>query len=841
MNPRMRRAAFSGATMVISSTIRLAVGCAAPVAIASATIAGSAGLQAQTIEGRLVDSATGRSMPNAYVVLIDSVGEELVRAPTDDDGRFRLFPPRAGTYRVDLAQVGWAADPSAPFAVAPGNSTSIEYAVSPRQVDLSSVNTLTSCGSVENVRSVWEEARDALGATSWTAAARRHTIRMRLFRRELHPDARSVVTEDDSTTTGAPGLPFANDQPENIVDSGFARSDSEGRLTYYVPDPATLLHPLFEQSHCFAMEIDNGRLALRFAPRSDAHTGVTGTLWLDSATTELQRLDFGYTNDPSGAADDRVGGTVAYRRISPIDWVVTTWRLRMPEMVESDSGGPGTLVGFQEVGGNLLEVTDSTETPLYADRSTSVLTGKIFDGTRGAPLANAVVTLVGTDHWTTTDPSGQFVIAGHLEGIYRLAFGHPGVDSLGFKAPARVVQLDRQTPVNIELAVPPFDSIVAQRCEGATLPDQGRVLHGRVRDASGRPVFGALVQVSRSIMPAALQQLMSEDLNLLAVTDSTGEYALCGIPVGRSIVVNAAIEGESSDMVAVEFNQDGVRLNERTLALHRPVARLDLRLAPHAERDTEISGAVTNAASGEAVSGALVQLDGTGFTAQTNATGRFRMRGVPMGMINLSVRRVGFRSVHRQVMVRQAQPVSLAADSLAMMPVDDTVTELDPITVSAEPYARKLAGFEDRRQMGIGSFITREEFEKWNPSVATDVLRHMHGVTVVPNGAMGAGGDLRRYVIRSSRDVGQRITRVLPMNTVRSAGSFNEGGNTVVTECAMLVFLDGMYLGDTRDTDVDNIISTPSLTAVEVYTASQVPARFRLQGSTCGVVVFWTR
>ena len=117
----------------------------------------------------------------------------------------------------------------------------------------------------------------------------------------------------------------------------------------------------------------------------------------------------------------------------------------------------------------------------------------------------------------------------------------------------------------------------------------------------------------------------------------------------------------------------------------------------------------------------------------------------------------------------------------------------------------------------------------------------MRGLRVRPNPRYGSGRDRRRFLLEPSRDIGQRITRIITTDAERAATSFGGTTETIVNECPVLLFLDGVFLGDTFTNDVDNIISATDLTAVEVYSPSQVPARFALPGSTCGVAVFWTR
>ena len=119
-----------------------------------------------------------------------------------------------------------------------------------------------------------------------------------------------------------------------------------------------------------------------------------------------------------------------------------------------------------------------------------------------------------------------------------------------------------------------------------------------------------------------------------------------------------------------------------------------------------------------------------------------------------------------------------------------------------------MAGFYQRRDLGIGHFISRERLERDNPAQLTDALRRLPGVQIT-----------------STRTI---------RNAVRFRG--NGGG------CWPLVWLDGAPL-PTAEFDID-FLSPQSIEGIEVYSGvSQIPPQFmgaRGLGS-CGVIVVWSR
>jgi hypothetical protein len=120
------------------------------------------------------------------------------------------------------------------------------------------------------------------------------------------------------------------------------------------------------------------------------------------------------------------------------------------------------------------------------------------------------------------------------------------------------------------------------------------------------------------------------------------------------------------------------------------------------------------------------------------------------------------------------------------------------------------AGFYQRKDVGAGRYFTREDIEKRNPSLMSDMFRMIPGVTIVPS---------------------QGIIR----NQLRFRGAR--------TGCAPLTFLDGAPLSS-GEFDID-ALSPRSIEAFEVYTGTIVPPRFAVAPGigprTCGAIVIWSR
>jgi TonB family protein len=215
-----------------------------------------------------------------------------------------------------------------------------------------------------------------------------------------------------------------------------------------------------------------------------------------------------------------------------------------------------------------------------------------------------------------------------------------------------------------------------------------------------------------------------------------------------------------------------------------------------------IVGTVRNP-DGLGISGAELVIPGTAaLSARTDLSGGFRIVGTRAGTVSLSVRRLGFSPVTTEVAVRPGETTETSVT------LERAPQELAAVVVQAQQVRRgRLGDYDRRRKLGFGHFISRDEIERRNPLLVTDLLRTVPGVRLQPGGFAG------RYIVR-----------------MRAA------------RCDPLVWLDGSPLS-AGYFDVDALVPQ-SIEAMEVYTGpSTVPAQFMdPRGiSSCGVIVVWTR
>lgn len=207
-----------------------------------------------------------------------------------------------------------------------------------------------------------------------------------------------------------------------------------------------------------------------------------------------------------------------------------------------------------------------------------------------------------------------------------------------------------------------------------------------------------------------------------------------------------------------------------------------------------------------------VSVVGTGARVVTGANGRFRMLRVPPGQYVLVVRRVGYAPTSGIIEVPSGDTLRL---SYTLIP---STRMLDTVRTQARRVTMRMLDFEQRRQQGVGQFITQEEIERRGSMQTSDYLRYMRGVQVSTNTTRAFGG-----------------TQVYSR---REGGGFD--GNQQQQFCPMQVMLDGIILP--RYFDLDLLPPPKQIAGIEVYAgAATIPPQFGGVDRRCGVVAVWTR
>jgi hypothetical protein len=326
--------------------------------------------RAQSIAG-IVEDSTSVPIPAAFVVLEDSTGAIVARTLTRDDGGYRLAAPESGRFRIRTERIGYVAAVSPWMRLESGRTLEYRFRVEPIPIRLQriTVENRSRCEVLPDegiqLQRVWDEARKALTATSWTGQQPYFRFDAVIHHHELDergdPIAEAVLEE----VRFYGRHPFRSIPARDLVYGGFVQ-EPDGRLAYYAPDADVLLSDTFVRRHCFRLVRGGadraGLLGLEFQSLPQSRLpDIEGIMWLNPGTSELRWLDYSYVNLDIPVSTDRLGGQVEFARLPTGAWIIRGWKIRVP-VIEWVEGRPGRtagryrLIGITEGGGQVLAV-----------------------------------------------------------------------------------------------------------------------------------------------------------------------------------------------------------------------------------------------------------------------------------------------------------------------------------------------------------------------------------------------------------------------------------------------------------------------------------------------------
>jgi len=587
-----------------------------------------------------------------------------------------------------------------------------------------------------------------------------------------------------------------------------------------------LLSDPFLDTHCFRLTEDSqlpGSIGLSFEPVEESGlSDIEGTLWLERGAAKLKALQYWYTDLPYPGATAPAGGRVEFQGLPNGAWIVKKWWILMPTVSPFWTDGPRRRVeyrvtSFKEAGGEVRQVYSADQLVLR-EMPQGILTGAVWDSTRGQPLPGAVVSLSGTSHQSVTDSAGRFSIMGLPDGLYTAAVSHPMLDSLAVFPPGIEVEITQDQVTDIQHGIPSVETLLAKMCESAGENPRSFTLVGTVRlGGSGAPIPKATVTIEWISPEGPESTLAGFDQ---AITNVDGRYVFCGLPPRTEIQVSPSFEEQVGDTRTVKGEADSHVV--QSLEIHAPLGMLTLGTSTEGLdlplEQQGIQGRLVDPVTGRPVPNAEVTIRWTqgdfNRTATATPQGFFRLLSPWPGTFTLKATASGYKEVR--------------ADSLEIEPRELTVVEielpaepiaLDPLVVVAEPRAYQLEvnGFYDRAGQGFGHFITPEELDARQSVEVSDLLRDIPGLKVertvfgtrVRFPKLDVPGDFcdpRLYVD------GTLISQPSPFNAET---------------------LGGTYL--------DPVVNLSEIGGMEVHTRSAgLPLAFRGTQGGCGVILIWT-
>lgn len=256
-----------------------------------------------------------------------------------------------------------------------------------------------------------------------------------------------------------------------------------------------------------------------------------------------------------------------------------------------------------------------------------------------------------------------------------------------------------------------------------------------------------------------------------------------------------------------------MRSFHRAVAPAAVCAGLLLALAPAlaaqgVRRDTAARASVVGtvrATGGAPVAGAEVQV-GPQFRTTTDSAGAFELHGLPVGVVDIEVRHLGFAPLITEW--------ELGPDTMTLnLQMRENPTQLPAVQVKSdrEPYQSRLDGFYRRMKQGNGHYLTRSELDRYPGRTLTEMLARFPGVT--------------RYQLPGA----------------------GEGIHIAGQSCVPLVVIDGFPATSgtlaNRGFDLD-MFDPVGVEGVEIY-RSGLTAPPELMGAygqgSCGMIAVWSR
>jgi len=249
----------------------------------------------------------------------------------------------------------------------------------------------------------------------------------------------------------------------------------------------------------------------------------------------------------------------------------------------------------------------------------------------------------------------------------------------------------------------------------------------------------------------------------------------------------------------------------------------------------EISGRVLAPDSGRPpIQGAEASISKLGRRVLSDSSGRFRLKDIPPGQHVVVLRAIGFRSESSTVTIDFDEVVSW---DVVLTRSTGTVLPERVISAPGERPTAKLAEFTERREAGIGHFLTREQLAK-----AEGGFRKTGDlIAILPGVNARKGGNKVWIATGRATSTGcafctMSVEQLNPSDVVSGARP----------ACFMDVYLDGAMVFDSRhpENGLFDVNSVPPehIAGIEVYSsAAQVPAKYNRTGNGCGVLLIWTR
>lgn len=522
-------------------------------------------VSAQTVLARVVDDASGQPVVGALVHLRGADGIIGRSALTDELGRALFVGVVGEHWRLSAEMIGRATTEVGPFSLTPTETLSPEIRMASSAIMLEGIDVSASerCeirGGDEGmvVADVWNEARKALAAASITddrGLYRYETVR---YEREIDAYTDAILSEERRRRDVPMRTPFESPPAEELVRGGFVQDDG-GEDVYYAPDASALLSDAFLDTHCFRLARERnpqGLIGLEFEPTEDREVpDISGVMWLDPTSAELQWLEYRYTGLARERRSPRVGGRVDFRRLPDGSWIVPEWWIRMPVVgVSRDfEGNRNTqIVRYHQTGGLVMDVKEAGGRGLGRMARTGGIEGVVRDSV-GVPLRGVRVGVVGSNQEVYSNAEGRYSITGLPEGRYRVRFVDERLEVMGYVPGPIERDVVPSEMTWLEYVTPSVGDVLFEVCRGEEVGPGSVSLAGIVADRDGQGVPLANVRVGYTEYRLPSGMILRDEQWMEITTTRTGFFKFCGVPSNTRLTVEASLDGVTSEELAFEI------------------------------------------------------------------------------------------------------------------------------------------------------------------------------------------------------------------------------------------------------------------------------------------------
>ena len=517
----------------------------------------------QDVRGNVIEGDSNKPLEGAMVLLFNEAGRRVNGVLSATNGFYRILVPAPGRYHLRVDRIGYASTDTEFFDVAAGATVERRVVTAVKPIQLAQID--VSGGRRCEVRpaegvataTVWEEARKALAAATWTSEREMYQFAWMRYQRSVDESGLRILSEQRTFNRHFTSQPFSAVEPSKLASTGFVEMMASGDWQYYAPDAKVLLSDDFLDTHCLRLqreERDGTRMmGLAFEPISGRRLpDVQGVLWLDQESAQLRSLEYRYVNLLRDLREHDGGGELTYALLPNGTWIVKEWRIRMPRIAEERDGQGRTrrfvVTGYRDEGGVVQQATTAAGGVVLDDLQGGV--HGIVTDSLGRPAAGRSVAIEGTRFATVSDADGSFSFSGVGRGIWRVVVADPVLEAAGEPGAHADVIVQQTGVVEARVEIPSGTWVILQRCVETPPASDEAVLSGRVLDSAGSPVPNAEVRVTWNTVTTAIGLRMREE-GLAMVSDESGVYTFCAVPTDRTVSVRAVLGERESEAVAI--------------------------------------------------------------------------------------------------------------------------------------------------------------------------------------------------------------------------------------------------------------------------------------------------